>query len=226
MAQDLLIQPSELGQYGASSDFLAQFALRPLELQIGIGGALGAMAVQWRRQGETNFSELFYSDAVSSWSLELPDPSWTTITCAAGSYVAGTLYVISSNGVVIPGVGAIAGIAATRSDQRLLWCTAATSKGVTWMQPRVVPPVISVGAQVKEWLADLAIYGLRKRLGLTPAGAGPGDDEVRARNEAAERNLKLIGSSSDRPPDLVDSSTGNAGAGFNAYPTGDDLRGF
>jgi hypothetical protein len=101
-----------------------------------------------------------------------------------------------------------------------------TSDAVTWMQPRVVPPVVSVGAQIVGWLADLAIFRLKSRSGMTPPGAGSGDDNLRANAEAAEKNLRMIGASEDRPPDLVDSSQGDIGAGFSALPQGDSLRGW
>jgi hypothetical protein len=70
------------------------------------------------------------------------------------------------------------------------------------------------------------MYRLRSRQGMTPPEAGAGDDNVRLRAKDAEKQLMAIGASSDRPPDIVDSSQGDTGAGFNAYPLGDPLTGW
>jgi hypothetical protein len=226
VAQLPLITPAELLRFGASSDFLEQFKARPLSIIIVDAGALGAMTFQWKRQGEDNYSATIYSEAGSSWASELPDTACATLTFGAGSYVANTTYLVSSTGTVTPGAGAFAGLSATRRDLVSDKCLSATKKAVTWMQPRVVPPVLSVGEDIKEWIADIAKYALRSRDGLTPPGAGAGDDNDRLRAVDAEKNLKLIGQSTDRPQDLIDSSPSSEGAGFNAYPVGGDLRGW
>lgn len=225
MAQARLIEPGELPRYGTSSDFLGQFACRPLVVEIVAGGALGTMTWQWKRQGDEASSEVIFSEDAggSSWVYAPADPAFAILTFAPGTYVAGGLYVVSSTGVVT--TASFAGLTATRFDCREVACDEITSLAVTWMQPRVVPPVTSVGEQIKGWLADLAIYRLRSRQGMTPEGAGAGDDNVRLRAKDAERNLKAIGASQDRPPDLIDSS-GGSGAGFPVYPIGDDLSGW
>jgi hypothetical protein len=220
-----LIITADLPRYGASSDFLSQFNLRPLVVQIVAGGDLGAMTWQWQRQGDSAWSELIYSEANAGqpWAYSPADPAFATFTFAPGTYVADATYTVSSTGVVT--TSSFAGLTAARFDVREVACVEVTSLAVTWMQPRVVAPVISVGEQVKGWLADLVIYRLRSRQGMTPEGAGGGDDNVRLRAKDAERNLKAIGASQDRPPDLVDSSAGS-GAGFPVYPIGDDLAGW
>lgn len=231
MAQVQLIQISDLIQMGSSSEFLTQFQPRPLTVQIVTGGALGTMTWQWQQQGDTAFSAVISSEAQGggAWSYALPDPGFGTLTFPDGAYVINTTYTISSatpTPTVTPGVGALAGLSATRFDCRQLSCIEVTSLAVTWMQPRVVPPVVSIGSQIVGWLADLVMYRLRSRQGMTPPEAGAGDDNVRLRAKDAETQLKAIGASADRPPDIVDSSQGDTGAGFAAYPIGDSLTGW
>lgn len=227
MSQADLIQISDLLQYGASSDFLSQFQPRPLSVQIVAGGALGSMTWQWQSFGDPAYSAVIASENAPPWVYSLPDPGFGTLTFASGTYNANDVYTISTAGVVTGGTGGGIGmVSATRFDPRAIACTSATSKGVTWLQPRCVPPIISVGPQVKEWLACVAVYALRSRQGMTPPDAGAGDDNVRLRAVDAEKQLRAIGISEDRPPDIIDSSTSNTGAGFAAYPIGDSLRGF
>jgi hypothetical protein len=228
MAQAQLIQVTDLQQLGASSDFLVQFQPRPLTVQIVAGGALGVMTWQWQQVGDSAFSSVISSEAQggAAWSYSLSDPGFGVLTFPDGTYVINTTYLVSSTGSVTPGASAYAGLTATRFDARLLACIEVTSLAVTWMQPRVVPPVISVGQQIVGWLADIVMYRLRSRQGMTPPEAGAGDDNVRLRAKDAEAQLKAIGASADRPPDIVDSSQGDAGAGFAAYPIGDSLTGW
>lgn len=227
MPQTDLITPDDLLQYGGTSDFLAQFRLRSLLVQIVAGGALGAMTFQWKRKDDNAYGPTFSSEAAAPWAFALSDPGFGTLTFAAGTYVANDVYDVSSAGVVTGGSGSGIGLlSAARFDLLRLTCTQVTSTGVTWMQPRVVPPVISVGPQIKKWLCQVAIYDLKSRQGLAPEGTGLGDDNIRARYKDAEEQLKAIGGSADRPPDITDSSPGDAGAGFNAYPVGDDVTGW
>lgn len=226
MSQSDLISSTDLLQYGGSSDFLAQFQPRPLTISIATGGVLGIATFTWKAVGDANASAALATET-GPFVATLPDGAWAVLTFAAGTYNLNDTYNVSSQGVVTGGTGTGIGLlSATRFDLRALTCTAVTSKAVTWMQPRVVPPVLSVGPQIKQWLASLAIYDLRSRVGMTPDGAGAGDDNIRARAEDAEKQLRQIGQSEDRPPDLVDSSTGNIGAGFSAYPSGSSLRGW
>jgi hypothetical protein len=226
LAQLPLIDAADLLRFGGTSDFLEQFRARPLLILIDGAGVLGVMSFQWKRQGEDNYSATIYSEAGAAWSYTLPDPAHATLTFAAGAYVANTAYTVDSHGAVTPGVGAFVGLTATRLDLIADACLSATKKAATWMQPRVVSPVISIGEDIKQWIADIAKYGLRSRNGLTPPGAGAGDDNDRLRAVDAEKNLKLIGQSTDRPQDLIDSSGSLEGAGLPAYPTGGDLRGW
>lgn len=229
MDQALLITPAELPQYGASSDLLWQFRLAPVLVQVVTGGALGLMTWQWQRFGDASYSETFASETAggSAWSSSLPDPAFATATFAPGTYNAGDVYTISSTGVVMGGTtGGVGLLTATRLDVVTQACTSATSRGVTWMQPRCVAPIISVGPGTKEWLTSVVIYSLRSREGMTPAGAGAGDDNVRARAVDAEKNLRAIGISQERPPDIVDSSSDGTGAGFTAMPISGCLVGW
>jgi hypothetical protein len=233
VTQAPLIQPSDLLLYGAGSDFCAYFQPRPLSARIATGGVLGTMAIEWQVQGDTSWAGPIVSEGGASWQHDLSDPGFGSIVFPAGSYLAGWQYVIGTSGIsgagswavpVTPAAGAPAGPTATRFDLRLVVCQATTAKAVTWMQPRVIAPVESVGPDVKEWLAAIAIYTLKSRQGATPPGAGLGDENLRLRAVEAEENLKQIGRSEVRPPDLVDSSSGAAGGGFSAYPVSDDLR--
>lgn len=223
MSQQNLITPFELSLYGASSEFLEHFRPRPIEISISTAGVLGTMRFCWRFVGEDTWSAPIPTDSDGEETdVALPDPSWCCLLFSAGTYVVDDVYTIASSGLVTP-----AGLVnASRFDLRDVQCEAVTSKSVTWMLPRCVPPIISVGSQIKEWMANMVIYSLRSRSGMTPSGAGSGDDNVRALAESGEKNLKAIGISEDRPPDLVDSSSDAGGAGFNAYPIGDDLRGW
>lgn len=225
--QPQLILPTDLPRYGMSSDFLSQFAVRPLTVQIVAGGALGAMTFQWQRQGDPAFSAVINSEAAPPWVSGLDDPGFAILTFAAGTYNANDSYTISSQGVVTGGSGSGIGlISATRFDVRQDACVEAVSLTVTWLQPRCVPPVLSVGSQIQGWMGDLVSYRLRSRQGMTPPDAGAGDDNVRLRAVNAQTELQKIGASTDRPPDIVDGSAGDLGAGFPAQPVGDPLRGF
>jgi hypothetical protein len=225
-AQAPLIDASDLLRLGAASDFLEQFRPRPLTILIVDGGPLGVTTFQWKRLDEEHYSATIYSEAGATWSITLPDLAYATLTFAAGAYVENSAYTVGSLGIVQRGPGAFDGLTATRLDLIADACLSATKKAATWMQPRVVSPVISVGEDIKQWIADVAKYGLRSRNGLTPPGAGAGDDNDRLRAVDAEKNLKLIGQSTDRPFDLVDSSGSTEGAGLPAYPTGSPLRGW
>jgi hypothetical protein len=225
-AQLPLIDAADLLRFGGSSDFLDQFRPRPLTILVVTGGAVGAMSFQWKRIDEEHYSATITSEAGASWAVTLPDLAYATLTFADGAYAPDTAYSVGSTGMVLPGAGAFNGLTATRLDLIADACISATKKAATWMQPRVVPPVHSVGEDIKQWIADVAKYGLRSRNGLTPPGAGAGDDNDRLRAVDAEKNLKLIGQSTDRPFDLVDSSGTTEGAGFPALPTGGALRGW
>jgi len=225
--QPQLIQPADLLQIATASDLLAQFQLRPLTLQIVTGGALGTMTWQWQQQGDTAFTPALASELPAPFTFLLPDPGFGTLTFASGTYNANDTYSVSSAGIVTGGSGGGVGlITATRFNVPQLACIETVSLAVTWLQPRVVPPVLSIGPQILGWLADLVIYRLRSRQGMTPPDGGVGDDNVRARAKDAELQLKAIGASQDRPPDIVDSSASDTGAGFSALPQSDDLRGW
>jgi hypothetical protein len=225
--QPQLIFPADLYRLGGSSDFLDQFRPRPLQVQIVAGGAIGTMTWQWQQVGDTAYSAVISSETPAPFAFPLSDPGYGVLTFATGTYVANDVYNISSSGVVTGGSGTGVGLlSATRFDVRQDACVEVVSIGVTWLQPRCVPPITQVGPQIQGWFADLVMYRLRSRQGLTPAGAGAGDDNVRMRADTAQKELQRIGGSEDRPPDIVDSSQGNLGLGFAAYPIGDPLRGW
>jgi hypothetical protein len=227
MSQAPLLTPSDLLQNGGTSDFLAQFVPRPLLVQIQTGGPLGAMQFLWQQQIDGSYSAAVPSEAISPWSVDLPDPSFCSLSFAPGTYVPGDVYVVSSQGVVSGGSGSGVGLlSATRFDPRIIACARATSDIVTFTQPRVVAPIISIGPQIVGWGCSRAIWHLRCRQGVTPPGAGGGDDQQRLNAEEAEKQLRAIGVSQTRPPDIVDSSPGNAGSGFTAQPISGRLVGW
>ena len=90
---DPLVEPTELAQWGVPSPFLAQFRLRPIEIQVSTGGALGTMAIRWRFVGDDEWSaDAVPSEDGSSWVVVLDDAfaqsvayTFATLTFAAGS---------------------------------------------------------------------------------------------------------------------------------------------
>jgi hypothetical protein len=226
MSQGLLITPSDLPLYGAASDFLAQFAVQTLVVKITTAGALGTMAWAWKQLGDIDYSDPITSTTTTPNVISLPDPGYAALTFAAGSYVLDSTYTIDPSGTVTRAGGAINTVTATRSDIVTSMCEVVTSQAVTWMQPRAKPPIISVGTGCKSWLADIVIYRLKSRVGMSPGTIGSGDENLRLRAEDAEKNLRAIGRSDNRPPDLVDSSTNNLGPGIPLMPRSLTRRGF
>lgn len=226
MSQAPLITRRDLLNHGADSGFLAQFALRQIEVECVTAGALGVASFAWRFVGDSLWSAAEVSEAGSTWTWEAPDPSWASLTFAAHSYADGNAWTVSTSGTVTPQAGAPSTVTATRADIVAATIASGTSDAVTWMQPRVVPPVVSLGEGQKGWLAVICIYRLKSRQGMTPAQAGSGDENLRARALDAESNFRAIGASAQRPPDIVDSSDGGTGAGLSLLPLSDPLRGW
>jgi hypothetical protein len=227
LPQAPLIARRDLLNHGASSEFVDWFRLRPIEVQVQTGGALGAVTIAWRVQGDLNWSAPEPSEPGTSWAWDAPDPAWASLVFPAGSYTAGDTWTVATSGAVVAQGSPSAGPpTATRYDLVALTCAAVTSDAVTWMQPRCVPPVLSLGEGQKGWLAHVAIYRLKSRQGMTPAQAGSGDENLRARALDAEENIKRIGRSDNRPPDIVDSSPGGTGAGIPQMPVSRSSRGF
>lgn len=226
MAQAILITRRDILNHAAGSDVVNWFKLRPVEVQILTGGALGTMIVQWRYLGGDTWTGNEGSNAGATWEWEIPDPAFATITFPAATYVAAQAWTIAVNGTVTPQGATPAGPTATRDDVVTKTCEAVTSDIVTWCQPRVVPPILSLGEGQKGWGARIANYRLKSRQGLTPSQAGTGDENLRALALDAEENFKGIGESAMRPPDIIDSSTSNLGAGLSALPISDTSRGW
>lgn len=222
MAQSPLITPAILARYAAGSDFLDAFEVKALSLVITTTGALGTMAFTWQVVGDVYASAPIVSEAGAPWTKALPDPAWCSLAFAAGTYTSGQTFTVSRTGTV---TGPSSLITATRTNIAEDMCAEVTSEGVTRMQPRVVPPVLVAGVGVEGALARIVIYRLKSRSGLTPQDAGAGDDNIRVLAERAEKFLDSIGRSAQRPPDLVDSSTGG-GAGIPQMPVSRSSRGF
>jgi hypothetical protein len=82
------------------------------------------------------------------------------------------------------------GLSAVRYDIVGAKIAARSSDFATWAQPRCVPPIISIGEGEKGWLADLLIYDLRSRSGMTPPDAGGDGRRQRARARAEDRGAQ------------------------------------
>jgi hypothetical protein len=224
--QAALITRRDVLNHGAGSDFVGEFDIRTIVVACTAAGSLGAAAFAWRFADDTNTSSPKISQAGPSWTWDAPDPSWLSITFPALAYLEGTSWTVATDGSVTPIGGAPGGLSAVRYDIVGAKIAARSSDFATWAQPRCVPPIISIGEGEKGWLADLLIYDLRSRSGMTPPDAGAGDDNVRARAEAAERNIRAIGASAMRPPGIVDSSPGGGGTGIPSFPRSRSSRGF
>ncbi len=227
MAQSNLITRRDLLNHGAGSDFVGYFALAPVEVAIDTAGALGVMTVKWRPVGAEDWNQpAQLSDPGSSWTWEIPDPSWASVTFPADDYVADDAWIIDAAGTVTPVSTAPDTLTGERFDIITTICAGVTSDIVTWAATRCVLPVVSIGEGSKGWGAVIAIYRLKSRQGMTPSGAGSGDENLRARALDAELNFKAIGRADTRPPDFVDSSTSGAGTGIPQLPVSRSPRGF
>src|SRR5579864_6801211 len=221
MAQGPLIVRRDLLNHGAGSDFVAQFDLNPIDLQVVIGGALGTMTVQWRIHGDpdTNWSQAKLSSAGASWAWDAPDPAYASITFPAAGYLIGDSWTIDTLGNITAQTGTHP-VTAVRNDVVAAMIARVSSKIAEWTQPRVVPPILSLGEGQKGGAAVIVIYWLKSRQGMTPTQAGTGDENWRALALDAQRDFEAIGRSATRPPDLIDSSAagGTTGAGIPAMP--------
>lgn len=226
MPQQPLIDRGDILAHGAGADFLDGFRVRPLEVQIVDGGALGEMSARWRFRGDDRWSNPEPSSDGSSWTWSPQEPAWVELTFTAQVYVQGQTWSVGVTGTVTPQEGAPGGVSATRIDLVTRHIAAVSSKIAEWVQPRCVAPIISLGEGQKADAAVWVIYRLKSREGLTPKDVGPGDDNWRQLAEDAERNFRAIGRSDNRPPDLVDSSPTGTGAGIPLMPTSRPRRGF
>jgi hypothetical protein len=224
--QAALITRRDLLNHGASSDFLERLKIRPIEVQISTGGSLGTMTVAWRPQGATGWSRAEQSEPGGTWTWDTPDPGYASATFPAAVYTAGHAWTIATDGSVTPQGAAPAGPTAVRNDVVAAIIAGVTSDFVTWAQPRCVPPIVSIGEGQKGWAAAIAVYRLKSREGMTPTQAGTGDENQRARALDAELNIKGIGASAMRPPDIVDSSPGGGGTGIPQFARSRSSRGF
>lgn len=225
MTQPLLIEDRDLLNHGASSDLLDAFRVRPIEVTIEAGGALGVAMVKWRFIGAPDWSSPEPSEAGTSWSWTLPDPAFAVVTFGVATYVEGQTWTVATGGTVTPQDGAPATVTASRTNVVLSIRSGVTSDFVTWAQPRCVPPILSIGEGQKAWAAMIAVWRLKLRSGVTPAEAGSGDAMLQREAERCEERIKGIGASAMRPPDIVDSSAGS-GAGLSLLPTSESLRGW
>lgn len=224
MAHPLLVSIAELPQFGLPWDFLDQFRPVPIDVKVSTAGALGTMAIQWRKVGDTDYSAPVTSDSAAPWSYEIRG-LFAVLSFPAGVYVLAAVYRVSVAGVVTnTGGGPV--VTATRYDPLQTAVQAATDAAIEWMAPNVVAPLLSWGASTKRRTAEVVKYYLKSDVGLAPAGAQVGDENVRARYLDAERDFRAIGASAKKPADLVDSSPSAMGGGVFAEADSEPLRGW
>lgn len=220
-----LVTRAELPQFGVAPEFLEQFTVRPIQVQIVTAGALGTMTAKWRPLGETVYSETVASSSLGPWSWS-PAQSSAVIAFASGVYVASSIYTIDEAGTVTISGGGIATVTASRYDLVAKSITSQTQKAVDLMQPRITPPLTAWGSGIKNAVASMVLYDLKSAVGLASGSAAVGDDNIRLRYMDAVDYLQRIGRGDRKPPDVADSSSGGAGAGLMVAVASDDLAGW
>lgn len=224
MPHALLVTPSELPRFAVDAAFLERFRVRTLQLEIVTPGALGTMALRWRRLGAVDWSATQVSSPVATWTLEL-DEAFAVLTFPADTYSAGT-YTITEDGVVTRQNLAVATPAAARYDLRQIKCQEATDLAIGWMKPEVVPPILAWGNDVKGNCAAMVAYLLLSHKGLASVDAAPGDSNARLRYEDARAWFQGIGRGQPEPDGLVDSSADAKPGRRFARPVSDERSGF
>lgn len=226
MSQSPLFTRADILAHGASSDLLDGYRVRPIEVAAEVGGALGVATFKWRFLGSDDWSAPEPSEAGSTWEWVPRDPAFAVVTFSAATYSDGDSWTIGSSGTVTAQGDAPATVAATRTDVVTSIIAGVTSDIVTWCQPRVVPPILSLGEGQKGWAAIIAHWRLKLRSGVTPSEAGSGDGMLAEEAKRAEQRFIGIGASSMRPPDITDSSEANTGAGLSLLPYSESQRGW
>jgi hypothetical protein len=215
----LLVTPAQLSRYNVPSAFLAQFALRPLEVQITTGGAIGTFAFAWRLVGDTDWSAPIASSAVTPWAYTIDD-AFADLTFAAGNYVLDSIYRIDAAGNVTLGSGSpIAGLSAVLWDKRQLTCVSVTGTALKLMRDAIKAPLQSWDEDATMNAAAMVYALLKRGVGATPESAGGGDANVFASELVAIAYFESIGKKG-KPDGWVDSSPSADGPLIAKYPFG------
>lgn len=222
----LLITPALLSRYNVPSDFLAQFAARPFQLQITTGGVLGVMAFAWQFVGDDSYSSPIGSSAITPWPYTI-DSAFADLTFAAGTYVQSSTYLVDALGNVTLGTGSpIAGLSASLWDRRQTACSAASAEAMKLMRDAIRPPLMSWGDDATTHAAAMAYALLKRGVGATPPGAGDGDANIFTGETLARAFFEAIGRGG-KPDDMIDNSPSLDGPLLPAYPRGaGTLRGW
>lgn len=218
---DPLVAPAELTRFNVPGEFLARFRRKPIEVTVIVAGALGSLAVQWRFLGDDAWSATYYSSGGATWLLELDD-AYATLTFAAATYSAATLYTVDANGNVTGGAGELT---ATMLDLVAQACSTVSGEALTRMADSVKAPLLSWGDEIRQHAANMVYAALKRGKGATPKGVGAGDDHVFLAEDSARRFFDLIGLKG-RPDSLVDSSVSADGPMLAAYPWSRPPRGW
>lgn len=228
MSQAPLFTFTDMLAHGASTDLLDGYRVKPIEVTVETGGALGEMTVKWRPVGQSDWSAADPSDPGTTWVWAPRDPAFAVLTFSTATYTAGDSWTVTAAGTVVPQGSAPATLAVTRTNVVDSVIAGVTSDIVTWCQPNAVPPVISIGEGMKSWASTIAIWRLKLRSGVTPSEAGSGDAMLMEEARRCEERFRAVGASANRPPDLIDSSSGGgtAGAGLPHLPRSRSSRGF
>ena len=225
MAHTPLVTRAELPRYGVPSDFLAQFDVRPLEIQIVTGGALGTMTARWRPLGESAWSAVLTSSPRTPWAIT-PARSFADLSFATGVYIASSLYTVDEAGTITRTLGAIDTLTATRFDVVEINIAAVTAQAVDFMQPRMTAPLLTWGDAVKKNAASWLKYLLKSDVGMAPGQGAVGDENVRLQFEDAQLYFRNIGRGDKKPTDITDSSSGGLGAGLMVSIASDEKAGW
>ena len=202
-----LVTRVEMPRYGVSTDFLGQFDVRPLEVKIETGGALGTAVMRWRKLGESVWSAALKSSPRAPWTWS-PARAGADITFAAGTYVLNSTYTIDEAGNVSTAGGGIDAVTAARFDEVELETQAVSDEATDLLQPRYVLPLVSWGATVKRHAAIWIRWRLKARLGMSPEKVAVGDDLVIAEGEASREYFRFQGMAQSKSAEIVDSSSG------------------
>lgn len=229
-----LVTVAQLPRYGVAGQFLSGFALVPIVVAIDTAGALGTMTIKWKRIGDTAYSEVIYSPAGSTWTVDLDSVTGRaagrancSIVFAAGTYVASSTYTVALDGTIARAGSAIDTVTASRYDLREIACDACTEEAIGMMGDAITPPLTAWGDDIKRRTADMVHLMLRRAKGMAPGGSGAagGDDDVLAADAEARAYFVGIGKAKKTPPSVVDSSAVSYGPIYRD-PVGDTLRGY
>jgi hypothetical protein len=217
----LLVTPAQLSRYNVPSAFLAQFALRPYQLQVLVAGALGTAQFQWMYAGDSAWSAPIVSTAGASWAYTLDD-TFTDLTFATATYNLGDTYNVDAAGVV---TGPSANIAAARFDLRQNACSAVTAEAMMLMRDAIHPPLLTWGDDATTHAAAWVYEVLKRGRGLAPEAAAVGDANVLTAGEIARRFFAQIGERG-RPDSMTDTAVTTDGPLIPVLPYGDTKRGW